>query len=779
VAAAALGLWFRGRIGACLPRLDGEVVLKGLASQVRITRDSLGVATVDGASRIDVARATGWLHAQDRFFQMDILRRRGAGELAELFGSTALPFDREARMHRFRTIAREALEREPPARRALIEAYAGGVNAGLSALGSKPWEYVVLRSEPRPWLPEDSFLITYAMTLDLQESTGRYVRVLAAIRDELGPASLAFFAPLSTPADAALDGSMSPAAPPPPASEVDLRRDETPAATAGLARPQRDDLEEPGSNNFAVAGALAAGGGAIVANDMHLHLGVPNIWYRISLRWPGHEETGVTLPGAPMLVAGSTGKLAWGFTNSNAATGDVLIVDPSISPDLYHGPHGGDLVPYEHRVESIAVRGSKAVSIDFKWTVWGPVVAEGSQGRPFVYHWTADDPAAANLGLLDLEDASGVRDAVTIAHHAGIPVLNFVVADSHGQIAWTLAGLIPKRIGYDGRLPVTWLYGDRRWDGYLDSAEVPAIYSPPNGRLWTANNRTVGGKSLLLLGDAGYDIPSRASQIRDDLAALAGEGRPIEPRDLLGVQLDDRALMLGTWHELLVQTLKPAVVTQGLGRAALLDAAAKWEGRADTGSVSYRVVHDFRLAVAHRVFDPIFAPCVERYPDFTWSRLDYEQSLLTILKSRPANLLDPAFHTWDDLLVAAADDVAGAYAKQGLDPRTATWGQRNTARIEHPFARMLPRWAAGWLSMPADELPGDSHMPRVQDASFGASERFVVSPGHEAAGIFHMPGGQCSNPLSPYFRAGHEAWVRGDPTPFLPGPPEHALALSP
>ena len=195
--------------------------------------------------------------------------------------------------------------------------------------------------------------------------------------------------------------------------------------------------------------------------------------------------------------------------------------------------------------------------------------------------------------------------------------------------------------------------------------------------------------------------------------------------------------------------------------------------------MSYRVVHDFRLAVAHRVFDPIFAPCVERYPDFTWSRLDYEQSLLTILKSRPANLLDPAFHTWDDLLVAAADDVAGAYAKQGLDPRTATWGQRNTARIEHPFARMLPRWAAGWLSMPADELPGDSHMPRVQDASFGASERFVVSPGHEAAGIFHMPGGQCSNPLSPYFRAGHEAWVRGDPTPFLPGPPEHALALSP
>jgi penicillin amidase len=143
------------------------------------------------------------------------------------------------------------------------------------------------------------------------------------------------------------------------------------------------------------------------------------------------------------------------------------------------------------------------------------------------------------------------------------------------------------------------------------------------------------------------------------------------------------------------------------------------------------------------------------------------------------NLLDPAFGTWDDLLSAAADDVSMSYYRAGLDPRTATWGQRNTAMIDHPFARLLPRWAASRIGMPADQLPGDSNMPRVQDPSFGASERFVVSPGREASGIFHMPGGQVSNPYSPFFRAGHEDWVHGNPTPFLPGAAEHVIELLP
>ena len=776
---AAAGMWFRGRMVASLPQLQGKAPLPGLSAGVTIVRDALGVPTITGSTRIDVARATGWIHGQDRFFQMDLLRRRGAGELAELFGPAAVPVDKEARLHGFRKVAQEVFARETPERKALIVAYTEGVNAGLAALAAKPWEYVVLRAAPRPWLPEDCGLISFAMTLDLQEGTGRYVRTLSAIRDELGPESLAFFAPLSTPADAALDASVAPIAPFPPASEIDLRKvDPAAQVTTALDKDPWSDRETPGSNNFAVAGSLAEGGGALVATDMHLHLGVPNIWYRISMRWPGHAETGVMIPGAPMLVAGSTGKIAWGFTNSNAGTGDILVIDPSISPDMYHGPQG-TLVKYDERDESIAVRGSKPDVETFKWTMWGPVVGETAKGRQLVYHWTADDPAATNSNLFELEEAGGVAEAIDIAHRMGIPSQNFVVADSAGQIGWTVAGLLPRRVGYDGRLPVTWGFGDRRWDGFVASKDVPSILSPANGRLWTANNRTIGGASLRILGDSGYDVPARALQIRDDLDALAAAGRPIAPKDLLGVQLDDRALMLGAWHDILVGALKPDVVSLKPSRAALLQSAQTWEGRADTSSTSYRVVHDFRLAVAHRVLDPIFAPCVDQDPDFTWTRLNYEQPLEALVKGTPMNLLDPAFHSWDELLVAAADDVSLEYAKRGLDPRSATWGQRNTARIEHPLARMLPHWAAKWISMPEDELPGDSYMPRVADTAFGASERYVVSPGREGAGILHMPGGQNSNPLSPFFRTGHEAWVRGDPTPFLPGPPRYVVTLEP
>jgi penicillin amidase len=779
--AAAAGLWLRREMVASLPQLDGSSEIRGLASPVKVARDALGVPTVTGASRIDVARATGWLHAQDRFFQMDVLRRRGAGELSELFGKAALPLDRTARMHGFRRVAREVLARESPARRALIGAYAEGVNAGLRALASRPWEYAVLRTQPRPWEPEDCILIIYAMTLDLQEAAGRFHRSLGAVRDELGPASVAFFAPLSTAADAALDGSVLAAAPVPPASEVDVRG-RVQAADPGTARSAGapwDDRESPGSNSFAVSGAHAAGSAALVANDMHLHLGVPNTWYRMALRWPGHAETGVTLPGAPMLVAGSTGKVAWGFTNSNAGTGDIVIVNPSISPDLYHGPKAAGLLAYDKRTENVAVRGSKPVAMEFFWTVWGPVVGEGSEGRQLVFHWTEDDPAATNLNILDLEDASGVSDAVRIAHRMGIPAQNFVVADSAGQIAWTVAGLLPKRVGYDGRLPAAWAFGDRRWDGYLAPDSIPSVLSPPQGLIWTANNRIVGGPALEALGDSGYDMPARAGQIRDDLLGLVRAAKPLEPRDLLGVQLDDRAVLLEKWHILLVDALSPAAVASKPSRAALLEAARRWDGRADTGSVAYGVVREFRLAVAKRVFDPIFAPCLERDAGFTWTRFNYEQALETILRERPVRLLDAAYGTWGDLLVAAADDVSLSYKTGGTDPRTAPWGAMNAARIEHPFAQFLPRWASAWLSMPADPLAGDSNMPRVQHPSFGASERFVVSPGHEDAGIFHMPGGECSNPLSPYFRAGHEAWVRGEPTPFLPGPAEHTLELRP
>ncbi len=195
--------------------------------------------------------------------------------------------------------------------------------------------------------------------------------------------------------------------------------------------------------------------------------------------------------------------------------------------------------------------------------------------------------------------------------------------------------------------------------------------------------------------------------------------------------------------------------------------------------MGYRLVRTWRGAVAKRVLDPIFASCVEADRGFSWARLSYEEPLWAVLAAKPMHLLSPRETSWETLLIAAVDDAIATFAKTGTPLASATWGRRNTAKIQHPLARALPAWLTGWLSMPADELPGDSNMPRVQGVSFGASERFVVSPGHETEGIFHMPGGQSGHPLSPFYRAGHAAWVRGEPTAFLPGKTEHTVTLSP
>ena len=778
--------WFYSQLRASLPQLDGSFPLAGLAAPVTVTRDALGVPTVKGTSRADVARALGYIHAQDRFFQMDLLRRRGAGELAELFGKVALPLDRNTRRHHFRALAQKVLADLAPAERALLTSYTAGINAGLAALKKKPFEYLVLRLDPEPWRPEDSLLIIYAMTLDLQDSTGTYELSLATLRDQLGTAGVAFFAPVSTPADAALDGTTAPLAPIPAASVIDLR---TPAKVTqaaprrvdslfAAATPREPDLL-PGSNNFALSGAHSATGAALLANDPHLDLSIPNIWYRASLEWRDPSDvriTGVTLPGLPTVIIGSNGHIAWGLTDAYADTGDLVTIDVNeTSHSLYRIPGRDDLLEIEKLTDVIRVKGGDPVTIETPWTVWGPIVATDGKGRPLAYHWVAHDPAATNFNFMQLASAQTTAEAVAIAHRAGMPAHNFVVADSAGTIAWTIIGRLPKRVGFDGRLPTSWSYGDRRWEGFLPPDEIPSVIAPASGRLWTANNRIVGGPALALIGDGGYATPPRAAQIRDDLAGLEKAG----PHELLDIQLDDRAFFLERWQKLLLAVLTPEAVAQKPARAELRRLAEHWGAVASVESAGYRLVRAFRTPTSDLALTPIFAPCVEQMPGFDWGRFHYEDALWTLLHEKPAHLLDPKFSSWDALLLASADAVIADVDQQGLTLAQATWGRRNTARIMHPFGRMLPAWLGSWLNMPADQLAGDVNMPRIQTPTFGPSMRLAVSPGREDEGLFQMSGGQSGHPLSPYYRAGHSNWVQGKPGPLLPGPAVHTLVLNP
>lgn len=810
-------LWIYARIRASLPQLDGTAPVPGLSAPVTVARDNLGVPTIRARSRLDVARALGFLHAQDRFFQMDVWRRTAAGELSEVFGSRTVDFDKKMRMHGFRRIAEQTLADLPPDQRAIVDAYADGVNAGLAALREKPWEYLVVRAKPQPWKPEDTFLVVDAMLIELQDDTGRYEKTLMSIRDQLGEPGLAFFAPLMTPADAALDGTKGPVAPIPGPDVLNLRLKA--AAAAGRSRvslaptlpsaaatgvfplkPAVDGAARnnplsfltrepdglPGSNAFALAGQHTATGAALLASDIHLKLQVPNVWYRACFEYPGHKITGITLPGVPLMIAGSNGHVAWSFTNAYADTGDLIAFDVNpIAPSLYRAPGHKGLLEIQERHEVIKVAGHRPVHATYDWTIWGPIVGRESGGRPLAYLWTGHDPRATNLDLIGMEDAQDVAAAVRVAHRTGMPPQNIVIADSAGHIAWTIAGRLPRRVGYDGRLPVTFQFGDRSWNGYVPPDQIPVVTSEPTGapdetvlhggRIWSANQRMIGGPGLALIGDAGYGRPNRAAQIRDDLAHL----EHATPRDLLAVQLDDRAIFMQPWHDLLLRTLTPQVMAQDPTRAKLRTYAAKWEGRAGINAIGYPIARMFRIAVYTRVFPAIFASCLQEDPGMEWNRLLLEGAIWKMLREQPRNLLPAKFASWHALLVDAVDDTIRQLNQGGIRVDHATWGRQNTASIRHPFSYTLPWFFRPWLDMPRDELPGDVDMPRVQTPDFGASERFVVSPGHEDQGIFEMPCGQCGHPLSPYYRAGHEAWVHGRPTPFLPGKTQHTLTLVP
>jgi penicillin G amidase len=789
------GLVAYGQLRASLPRLSGELVVRGLTAPATVTRDALGVPTVTAGTSRDATFALGFLHAQERFFQMDLSRRQPAGELAALIGGAAVRGDRLARRHAFRTRARTALARATAAQRDLLDAYVAGVNAGLAAQRRPACEYLLLRQPPEPWRPEDSYLVLFAMFNLLNEENESARGTLEATL----PHALAdFLAPRGGEWDAPLIGEPFTAPPPPGPDVVDLRRAPVDNAAGTIAarrgggglgalpglrgarRAPGPAVEEPpGSNSWALTGFRARDGGALVANDMHLGLGVPNIWYRAVLTWSqggaARRLVGVTLPGVPGLVVGSNGRVAWGFTNAMADVIDLVVVEPDPADSNRYLAAGGPL-PFACRREIIAVRGAPADTVELLDTIWGPVTGRDRLGRRLAMRWVAHDPDGANLALLGLADVLTVDEALALAPRCGMPPQNLVCADADGRIAWTVFGRLPRRVGFDGRVPVSWAEGGRGWDGVLPEEQYPRVVDPPEGRLWTANNRTVDGAGLAALGDGGFITGARARQIRDDLRAL----EQADPRDLLRIQLDDRALFLERWRGLLLDLLNPAALAGAPGRAefrVLLETS--WSGRATVEAVGYRLVRGFRLHLRESVYGWLTAPCAAADPGFTIDNLGpYEDPLWALATQRPPHLLDPRLRSWDDALLAVVDTTIVRLTRGGRPLASRTWGERNTAAIRHPLSLAVPQLGR-WLDMPRTPLPGDSNLPRVQSSDMGASERMVVSPGREEAGLFHMPTGQSGHPLSPYYRRGHAAWEHGEATPLLPGPAVWTLRLAP
>ena len=788
---AALGLVW-GTLSASLPTLDGDLEVAGLEHPVEVERDALGVPTIRGENRKDIAYATGFVHAQDRFFQMDTLRRRAAGELSELFGPATLPADRQARAHRFLDRADDEFNALHKDEKDLLQAYAEGANSGLRRLKAKPFEYYLLGAVPRRWTPQDCILVVYAIALDLQDRPGHVQLALDALKRALPQKAFEFFAPRFSTWDAPLEGSECCSQPPVPnEKDFDLRtaKNQLRAGTVqdfAISKPGfsgRDLFETRsgiGSNCWVVAARKTKIGLPILANDPHLELRVPNIWYRIAYSWsvsafePGHYVCGVSIPGIPPVVIGSNGHVAWGLTFSYIDADDVVLVETkNDDSNLYRTPQGWR--PFKNCSEPIRIRGRDPEILKFQTTIWGPIIGRTADGTLQALHQIIDQNGTINLNGLQIETARTAEEALAIAKISGIPDLNFFVADTSGKIGWTIMGPIPHRIGFDGRLPVSWSDGSCRWDGWYAPDEYPERCGADIDFIWNANNRMVGGTEFDKIGDGGYDRGARARQIRDDLRQL----RSATLKDMLDIQLDDRAVFLERWYNQLLSTLsKPGALSNG-ERVEFRRQLGGWSGRADAGSIAYRLVREYREEVARRAFEPVSDAAKKIYDGFSYDFLKFEDPLWSMIDLQPVNLLNRRYENWNALFLSAVDSVIQKVKAQKDGYSHYTVGEKNATRIQHPLGAAIPLLGP-WLNMPVDRLPGDRFdMPRIQAPTFGSSLRMAVSPGQEKAGYLIMPCGESGNPLSPHYRDCHEAWVTNTRTLFLPGVATHKILLRP
>ena len=344
----------------------------------------------------------------------------------------------------------------------------------------------------------------------------------------------------------------------------------------GLEDKDQDIVSATGSshdsNAWVVGPAKTRDGRTILANDMHLDLSVPNIWYRAEVHYPGTSLSGLTLPGLPLLIAGSNGHVAWGLTSVDGDFADLVSVeeDPD-SPSQYRTPAG--LLPFETRSETIHVRGGADEALKVRTTIWGPVLPEPLLGRPVAAHWTALDPAATGLGLSDIAGATTVTSAIALVHRAGGPPLNVLLADDSGNIAWTYMGSIPRRFGMNGLFSESWADGSKGWDGYVPPDEVPTIVNPASGYIVSANHRVLGSDYPIVIG---HDFPGgyRAWRIGEQLKPLSRTSE----HDMFALQLDTRTDFYRYYQQLGLRVLEEEASTGQFPKEELRRYLEAWAG---------------------------------------------------------------------------------------------------------------------------------------------------------------------------------------------------------
>ena len=752
---------------------DGEVMLSALKNPVSVHADSLGIPSIDASDRHDAYRVLGFLHARDRLFQMELMRRKSAGRLSEIFGSKAADLDKSQRDYQFEQAAVKIVSALPANQKQVLDAYVAGVNAFIDQARMLPPEFIALDYRPEPWRAEDSILVALGMfqTLNGYEQDERMVTVMEkALPEQL----VEFLTPDTDVYATVLIGgpdSRRPAQPIPVSAFAALD-----AQPVQLARGSVDvDNSIAGSNNWVVAGKKTSDGRAMVANDMHLSLNAPNIWYRAELRYAGNYLNGVTLPGVPLLIVGGNNNVAWGFTNVSADLLDLITLD--INPENseeYLTPQGWR--SFTKSPATIKVKDGTDIPIELRSTIWGPVSSKPLLGHSVAIKWTALETAAVDLGLLDMDKVTSAQEAMTVINQAGGPPQNVVFADRAGHIGWTYMGRFPKRKGFDGMTSKSWASDSTAWDGFIPPEQLPRLYDPPEGFIVTANNRTLGRDYPYVIAH-NWALGYRAHRITELLQGSSGITEP----DMLQIQLDTRTEFYQFYRHLALQELTAVKGGDGVVNENEQTLRA-WDGYMHIDSKGAALLISFRTKLAEALFAKVVARCKQYDPDFRYAWREMETPLRQLLTQRPKGII-PAHYNDDwrafivDTLNSAAKELQSEYPD--IEPVQLDWGTVNQIVQRHPFSRSFPVLGA-FLDIADFESPGCSSVcVRVMSNGHGASERLVLAPAHPENGILEMPGGQSGHPFSRYYRDQEKFWQEGETAPFMPGKILHTLQFKP
>ncbi len=753
VVLAGATLWVR----SARPVVDGRRSVLGLTAPVQVWRDSMAVPHIWAQTESDALFAQGYVHAQDRLWQMELLRRVAQGRLAEVMGGGLLDGDRFLRtigLWRAALAQERALDAE---QRGRLQAYAAGVNAFLRGhRGALPPEFLLLRIHPEPWTVASTLAIEKVMAWDLAE----YYASLAAWDGarRLGPERAA----LILPDYPAFGPIILEATPPPP----------LPAPVAAL-------LESASivraSNSWVVSGRYTRSGKPILANDMHLQLQAPPIWQLQALHAPGLDVAGMTLPGVPYVIAGHNRAIAWGFTNAMLDDADLFLERLDSTGRRYLVPGGGS-APLTMITETLRVRGrDRPELLRLRLTRHGPLLEDVERragGEVVALQWASQAPAHSLAGIAGLNRARDWREFLTAAALFDDPHQNVVYADTAGHIGYAMAGRVPLRGSADpgtARLPplvpVPGWTGEWDWMGWLPFAAHPQILDPPDGYVVTANNRQDSSAvSRLITGD--WAPPWRAVRIREMIrggGALApGRAAPaggLAQAERAPARAYDAAAILRMQMD-----VHDARAERYLGRAVEAAAAAglreteaalrAWDGEARADSHPAAVFEVWLIVLRRLEARSLYGGEPGYFPSTLQDRTLAEGKL-------PWTPDAAAYRELALRALREADSVA----------RGRSWGELNHLVIGHPLGSVRPlqrlfHFTLGPLprggspaTVNASDFSGRS-LPIT--TSYGPSQRHVVDMGDiDGAGGFILPGGESGLPFDRHYRDMLDAWQRG------------------